>query len=90
MSNIVIYENNISAEDYINKTIEIKEKWNQINVLSMESMLGANFRIPLLHMSRSYFWIEETSQHINDFYFGYMFNPNLYTNMFLESKRKHV
>ena len=46
----------------------------------MESMLGANFCMQLLHMSRSYIWIEETSQRINEFSFGYMFNPTLYTN----------
>ena len=40
LSNIVLYEKNISAVDYINQTIETKEKWYQINVLSMESMLG--------------------------------------------------
>ena len=80
LSDIVIYEKNISAEDYINKTIGTKEKWNQINVLSMESMLGANCRMPLLNMSVSYIWIEKTSQRINDFSFGYMFNPTLYTN----------
>ena len=43
-------------------------------------MLGANCRMPLLHMSRSYIWIEETSQRINEFSFGYMFNTTLYTN----------
>ena len=78
-SNIVIYEKNISAEDNINKTIETKDKWNQINVLSMESMLGANCCMPLLHISKSYLWIEETSQRINEFSFGYMYNPTLYT-----------
>ena len=80
LSDIVIYEKNISAVDYINQTIETKEKWNQINVLSMESMLGANCRMPLLNMSESYLWIEETSQRINEFSFGYIFNPILYTN----------
>ena len=50
LSNIVIYENNISAEDCMNEKIETKDKWNQINVLSMESMLGANCRMTLLHM----------------------------------------
>ena len=86
--NIVIYEKNISEEDYINKTIETKEKWNQINVLSMESILGANFRMPLLHMSKRKKWIEEKNQRINEFSFGYMFNPNLYTNkVFRENER---
>ena len=80
MSNIVIYEKNISAEDFINKKIETKDKWNQINILSMESVLGANCRMPLLHISNRKIWIEKTNQHINEFSFGYMFNPDLHTN----------
>ena len=79
LSNIVKYEKNILAVDYINQTIETKEKWNQINVLSMESMLGANCCMSLLHMSKSYIWIEETSERINEFSFGHMFNSTLYT-----------
>ena len=79
-SNIVIYEKNISAVDYINQRIETKDKWNRINILSMESMLVANYCMPLLHMSKSYIWIEETSQRINEFSFVYMLNPTLYTN----------
>ena len=35
LSNIVRYENNISSDDFINKTIETKDKWNQIHLLSM-------------------------------------------------------
>ena len=35
LSNIVRYEKNISAEDFINKKIETKHKWNQIHILSM-------------------------------------------------------
>ena len=84
---IVLYEKNISAVDYINQTIETKEKWYQINVLSMESMLGANCRMPLLHMSKSYICIEETSKHINEFSFGYMLNTTLYTKKVF---REHV
>ena len=80
MSIIVIYEKDISAFDYINQKLETKEKWNQINFLSMESMLVDNCRMPLLHMSKSYIWIEEINQRINEFSFGYMLNPPLYTN----------
>ena len=43
-------------------------------------MLVVNCCMPLLHISKSYIWIEETSQRINEFSFGYMFNPTLYTN----------
>ena len=51
-SNIVINEKIPSAEDYINKTIEKKDKWNQMNVSSMESILGANGCMTLLHISK--------------------------------------
>ena len=54
LSNIDQYEKELLAVDYINKTIETKDKWNQINVLNMRSMLGANCRMPLLHMSKIY------------------------------------
>ena len=47
----------------------------------MQYMLGANCRMPLLHMSKSYIWIEETNQRINEFSIGYMMNPNLYKNI---------
>ena len=78
MSNIVQYEKEISEVDFITQKVETKDKWNQINVLDMESMLVANFCMPLLHMSKTYIWMEETNQRINDFSFGYMMNPNLY------------
>ena len=61
LSNIDQYEKEILAVDYINEIIETKDKWNQINFLNMQSMLGANFRMPLLHMSKRYIWIEETN-----------------------------
>ena len=50
LSNIVTYEMNITSDYFINKKIETKDKWNQLYLLSMESVLGANCRIPLIHM----------------------------------------
>ena len=75
LSNIVIYEKNISAEYFINKKINNKDKWNQINVLSMESVLGANCTMPLSNRKN---WIEEKNQRINEFSFAYMLNPVLH------------
>ena len=46
----------------------------------MQSMLGANCCMPLLHMSKIYNWLEDTNQRINEFSIGYMMNPNLYKN----------
>ena len=59
MSNIVRYEMNITSDDFINKKIETKDKWNQLYILSMESVLGANCHIPLIHMSKRKIYIEE-------------------------------
>ena len=43
-------------------------------------MVGADCHMPLLHMSKSYIWLEETNQRINEFSIGYMMNPILYKN----------
>ena len=95
MSNLVIYEKKVSAEDFMNKKIETNEKWNQINFLSMESVLGANFCMRLLYMSNRKIWIEETNQCINKFSCRYMFNPTLYINKVLREQvkacfKKHI
>ena len=79
LSNIVRYEKNISSDDFINKTNKTKDKWNQIHLLSVESVLGANCCILLIHMSNRKLYIEETNERINKFYFAYIFNPNLHT-----------
>ena len=78
--NIDQYKKEILAVDYINEIIETKDKWNQMNILNMQSMLGDNCRMPLLHMSKSYIWLEETKKFINEFSIGYMMNPTLYRN----------
>ena len=54
----------------------------------MEYMLVSNCCMPLLHMSKSYIWIEETNQRINQFSFGYMMNPDLYRNKALKQQVK--
>ena len=71
---------NITSDDFINKKIETKHRWNQLHLLSMESLLGANFRIPLIHMLERKMCTEETNERINEFSFAYMFNPTLHTN----------
>ena len=88
--NIDQHEKEILAVDYINKRIETKDKWNQINVLNMQSMSVANWCMPLLHMSKSYILIKETNQRINEFTFGYMIIPNLFKNRYLKNKWKCV
>ena len=43
-------------------------------------MLGINHGPPLSHMAKSYIWLEETNQRIDEFSIGYMTNPNLNMN----------
>ena len=46
----------------------------------IQSLLGTNHCIPLSHMAKSYIWLEETNQCINEFSIGYTMNPNLIMN----------
>ena len=55
-------------------------KWNQINLISMESVLGSNCRIPLLHTSKRKVFIEVTNERINEFSFAYMCNSHFHIN----------
>ena len=80
MFDIDKHEKEILAVGYEKKTIEYKDKWNQLNLLDMESLLGTNSSIPLLYMSKSYIWLEETNQRFNEFSIGYMMNQNLHKN----------
>ena len=80
MFDIENHEKEILADGYKNKKIEIKYKWNQLNLLDMLYMLWTDCRRPLLHMSKCYICLEEKNQHISEFSIGYMMNPNLNTN----------
>ena len=59
-----------------------------MNILDMQSMLEANFCMPLLHMSKSYIWLEEKNQRINEFSIGYMMNTTLYRNIAFKNQVK--
>ena len=56
MFDIDNHENEILAVGYENKINESKDKWNKLNLLDMQSLLGNNC-----------IWIEETNQRINEF-----------------------
>ena len=74
----------------ISSTSKLKQKdvWNQFYLLIMESVLGANCRIPLIHMSKRKNYIEETNERINEFSFAYMFNPTLHTKKVFKDQVK--
>ena len=58
MFDIDNHEKEILSVGYKNKTIESKYKWNQLNLLDMQSLVGNNLCMPLLHMSKSYIWLK--------------------------------
>ena len=57
----------------------------------MQSLLGNNIRLLLFHMDKSFIWIEETKERINNFFIGYMINPALNINKaFREQMNKYI
>ena len=70
------------------KKKETKDKWNQLNLIDIQSLLGNNHLLTLSYMAKSYIWLEETNQQINEFYIGYMMNPNLHKNFFFQRASK--
>ena len=59
-----------------------------IKFLDIQYMLGTNHRLPLLHMAKSYIWIEEKNKRINEFSIGYIMNPNLNMHKVFREKVK--
>ena len=88
MFDIDNHEKEILAVGYEKKPIESKDKWNQLNLLDMQYLLGTNCPRPLLHRSKSYIWLKESNQRINEFYIGYMMNPNFHKNKALKYQVK--
>ena len=80
MLNIDNHEKEILAVGYKDKTIQTQDKWNKLNIMDIKYLLGTNHRLPLSHMAKSYIWIEETNQRINEFSIGYMMNQNVSIN----------
>ena len=54
----------------------------------IQFLLGNNHCLPLSHLAKSYIWLEETNQRINELYIGYMMNPNLSMNRFFREQVK--
>ena len=48
--------------------------------MHIQSLLWTNHRLPLSHIDKSYIWLEETNELINEFSIGYTINPKLIIN----------
>ena len=88
MFNIYNHEKEILAVDYKNKKNQTQEKWNQLNIMDIQSLLGTNYHLPLSHMAKSYIWLEETNQRNNEFSIWYMMNPNFSINRYFKEQVK--
>ena len=71
------HEKYISSVGYQNKKIQTQDKWNHLNLMHIQSFLGTNHCLPLSNMDKSYIWLEETNECIDEFSIGYMINPSL-------------
>ena len=80
MFDIDNHEKEILAVSYEQKTIETKEKLIQLNLIDIQSLLETNNCLPSSHTAKSYIWLEEKNQRINEFYIGYTMNPNFHKN----------
>ena len=69
-----------------NKKIKKKDNWNYCHHMPILPLLGGNHRLPLLHMSKSLIWIEETEERINEFEIGYMINPNFHVDKYFKEQ----
>ena len=88
MFNIDYHEKYILSAGYKNKTIQTQYKWNKLNFMDIQYPLGINHRLPLSYMAKTYIWLEETNQRINEFSIGYMMNPNFSINKALKEQVK--
>ena len=60
-----------------------KDRWNHFNNMPMQSLLGRNHCLPIFHMAKTFIWIKETKERINEFLIGYTNNPTLNINKVL-------
>ena len=70
MFDIDNHDKEILEVGYENKTIGTKDKCNQLNLIDIKYLLETNHCLPLSHMAKSYIWLEETNQRINELYIG--------------------
>ena len=48
--------------------------------MDVQYLYGTNHSMPLSHLDKSYIWLEEKNQLINEFSTGYIMSPNLSIN----------
>ena len=77
---MITYKQDIIEVWNENKKIKNKYRWNYCHHMPMLPLLGDNHRLPLLHIAKSFIWINETKKRINESKIGYMINPSFNVN----------
>ena len=66
--------------------IPTKYKWGNCDVVPLLPLLGVNHRLPILHMSKTFFYINSAGKLIKNFTIVYMVNPTLNVNRVLREQ----
>ena len=59
MFDIDNHEKEILAVGYENQKIETKDRWNQLNIICIQSLLDNNHRLTLSHMDKTTFVVKK-------------------------------
>ena len=59
MFNIDYHEKEILAAGYKNNTIQVEDKWIQLNILNIQPLLWTNHYMPLSHMAKIIFCLKK-------------------------------
>ena len=70
----------LSKDDIIWRKNPSKYKWEYCTVITLLTLLGVNNCQPLLHMSKTFIFINTEKDRTNQFAIRYMTNPTLHVN----------
>ena len=63
-----------------NNKIPSKDKCEYCEVIPVLTLLGVYHHLPLLHMTKTFVYMNSREKCMNQFAMGYMVNPTLYVN----------
>ena len=69
-----------------NKKIRNEDRCNYCHHMPMLPVVGANHRLPLLNMAKTFICLNETKKRINEFAVVYMINPGFNVNKFFRDQ----
>ena len=57
-----------------------KDKWELPAAIPLMPIVGANYRLPILHMSKRMVCLYRIEKTVHQFAIGYMINPSIHIN----------